>query len=391
MDSNIALFIDIFPDVPIEVAQHFLSMANGDLETAIGLYAENPVQTVPSQAPQPPEQRPQQPARSTPPVVPSFSSPSQFPPQQPSRRVATLSDFSSQSCSGKSCSSCPGCPPEKGEEEQWFVGHGDKATGELLLAPKTEKPLNPNPLDALIEAAKQAPHPSPSSPQPPSSFQGAGYRLGDTALNPPQSFRQQPTSLNEGPIEFPIALYRNGILVDEQHFFPFSDPSTHSMVETMLKSEMPPEIEKMAREKAKQRGGPMRAREINVQLSDNRQEDYEPPKPKFEPFKGGGLKLGDGPVGEPVRVVAQAPKVEEKPLTQGDLVAVKVRLANGQSQVVKISRSQRISELYNQVQRLSGVSSFSLHIPGPQMPALDLGLSISDAGIANGVVIQKKK
>ncbi|KAL0227392.1 hypothetical protein P9112_014716 [Eukaryota sp. TZLM1-RC] len=370
----VSQFLSIFPDASPETAKQFLDIANGDIEQAIVFYTDSaPPEAFPTSS-QPPS-RPPQPS-------PPSRSPQAAPPQ---RRVATLSDFSG--CGPQSCESCPSsCKDER--EVEYFAGHGEGGSGESLLPPRSHK----DKVDNIIAQAKQGgPPPEPTEPAP-SFFQGAGYRLGETNFMRREEFQQPPATLNEGPITVNVTIYSNGLLVDDETFFSFNDPSNEGMLDAMMRQEIPPQLQDLI--KQKNRGGPFRAREISVQLSDKKSEEYQPPKPKFEAFKGHGMRLGATP-SRPSPQVSQASvqKAPSKPAvpapSNGDRCRVKVRLARGGVEVFEVSKEGKVADLWKLVASQTGSSRFELYPPVPGSKALDKNLSIRSAGLVNGVAIQK--
>ncbi|KAL0241390.1 hypothetical protein GEMRC1_006625 [Eukaryota sp. GEM-RC1] len=310
MDSKISQFLEICPDASPSDAQRLLEVSNGDIDQAILLFFESGPQPTASTAPSVPQPRP------TPSSVPTQSRPPVTSHQTSStRRVATLSDFGS--CSPQDCSSCPSeCSSKQGQDAEWHVGHGEGGSSEALIPPR-QRHAHQEQLEKLIQSAQQAPPPSEPVPSPPQHFPGAGYRLGDTDLLTKKNLSNNLLLLMK---------VRNGLLVFDDQFFDFADPSNSSMLEAMLRQEMPPQVEKLVRERVATRGGPMRSRQIDVQLSDKRGEDYSPPKPEFVPFVGQGARLGAHGGVRPQPVVEHKQKEEKPTFSEGE-VSVKVRLA----------------------------------------------------------------
>ncbi|KAL0227414.1 hypothetical protein P9112_014738 [Eukaryota sp. TZLM1-RC] len=98
-----------------------------------------------------------------------------------------------------------------------------------------------------------------------------------------------------------------------------------------MRQEIPPQLQDLIKQKPQ---WTFLEQEISVQLSDKKSEEYQPPKPKFEAFKGHGMRLGATP-SRPSPQVSQASvqKAPSKPAvpapSNGDRCRVKVRLARG--------------------------------------------------------------
>ena len=77
-----------------------------------------------------------------------------------------------------------------------------------------------------------------------------------------------------------LKLYKNGFVVDDGEVRSYEDEKNKEFLQSIQRGELPRELSRLAE------GG-----EVHLDMQDHRDEEYEPPKPKYKLFND-GYKLG---------------------------------------------------------------------------------------------------
>merc|ERR1712025_12935 len=136
---------------------------------------------------------------------------------------------------------------------------------------------------------------------------------------------------------------------------------------------------------------------MNDMINENEEvamEDEKQRKAKM-PFSGQGMRLGDPgpPASHSLSTVEAGPCVNVDPIIVSDsepTTNVQIRLEGGGREVVKLNLSHKVSHLIQEVtSRKSEGRPFKLVDMGPPPRVLDTDISIKEAGLAGGSVMQR--
>lgn len=130
--------------------------------------------------------------------------------------------------------------------------------------------------------------------------------------------------------------------------------------------------------------------ELSISLSDKTGEKYvPPPPPAYVEFSGSGFSLSD-PVKE--TKFAKKGKAPEtfilEPNRNREVTTMRVRLSNGQAIMVEANLDTSLTDVYNHVATVSGLSNFTLIGGFPPKP-LDLKSTVEASDLADATLIQK--
>jgi len=280
--------------------------------------------------------------------------------------IRGLSDFSKQDADDGSDS--------EEEKVNWFTG-GEKS-GMVVQAPK-KKDRN-EALDDLINVAKQSGaktmeeyHADQNKP-----FSGQGARLGSTnAPSMSPSTRKQEDRKK-------IILWKNGFQFDDGPIRDYNDPKNAAFLDSIKKGTIPQEIRSLGND-------------ILIELQDSRSEDYKEPPKVIAPFSGSGHTLGSSsqPTSQttwsaPSSTTINPVQVDESQPT----TSVQIRCSDGSRLVGKFNHTHSIKDIRRFIDSSKGTQgNYDLFFSFPQKLIADESQTISAAGLANSVVIQKSK
>eukprot|EP01057_Protomagalhaensia_wolfi_P001624 Protomagalhaensia_wolfi_Nauph_80__1623@NODE_1_length_8074_cov_174_317237_g0_i0_p4_GENE_NODE_1_length_8074_cov_174_317237_g0_i0NODE_1_length_8074_cov_174_317237_g0_i0_p4_ORF_typecomplete_len234_score22_54SEP/PF08059_13/7_6e22UBX/PF00789_20/6_3e15_NODE_1_length_8074_cov_174_317237_g0_i042384939 len=211
--------------------------------------------------------------------------------------------------------------------------------------------------------------------QPERTFAG-GERSGIAIEHPmgPNEARQSTTVLK---------LYRNGFILEDGPFRPFSDPANKRFIEDIEKGEAPEELRNRARD-----GGIM-----DMSLMDCRDRDYEvpaaPPTPTYTLFGGEGHSLsGNTPTSTTnIQSIGKGSVQMDQSLPT---TTVAFRFPNGARTVETFNTTSTIGALRQYVTQSIGSSNYQLLSGFPPKPlSCDDSSSLESAGLLNASIIVK--
>jgi len=266
------------------------------------------------------------------------------------------------------------------EKVNWFTG-GEKS-GIQVQAPK--KKNKDDIIDDVMNVAKQSGAKSASEYQSQSnSFTGSGFQLGSSNVptkqvnNPPKEVRKS------------IAMWKNGFSLDDGPLRKYDDPVNASFLDDVKKGIVPREIRNSLEYDERT--------EISVELKDNRNEDYKEPVKVMTPFFGSGQKLG-GPSTSSIPTKSTSNnnisisnlediKIDETQPTTN----IQIRCADGSKLIGKFNLTHTIKDIRRFIDKSKGISNYDIFSSFPSKIIADESQTISTAGLANSVVIQKPK
>eukprot|EP00403_Amphidinium_massartii_P010341 CAMPEP_0178419766 /NCGR_PEP_ID=MMETSP0689_2-20121128/25780_1 /TAXON_ID=160604 /ORGANISM="Amphidinium massartii, Strain CS-259" /LENGTH=240 /DNA_ID=CAMNT_0020041215 /DNA_START=135 /DNA_END=853 /DNA_ORIENTATION=- len=217
------------------------------------------------------------------------------------------------------------------------------------------------------------------------SYEG-GSRSGLAIQNPGDEEKwrrlQQAASSVSGPLPngaVTVTWYRNGIVVGNGPFRPFSDPLNKKFLDEMVQGKCPEEL---------QGDNP----DVHVQLIDKRGEDYKegaaPAAPAYTAFSGEGNTLGGGSSSSASAAV-EADKGsiavdDSKPKTK-----LQIRFHNGERKAQEFNQDHTVGDL--RAFCMQCVSGQSVAIMGgfPPKELVDDAATLKDAGLCGAQVTIK--
>ena len=214
------------------------------------------------------------------------------------------------------------------------------------------------------------------------SFTGRGQTLSGVTTG------GHPTPAQPGqncPLVVTIAFYENGIFtVDDGEARRVDDPENREFVMAIMNGQCPDELLPE---------DPNQAIDVNLV---RRQGEYEPPR--FKAFGGPGHKLvAEGGDVLPSPAAQEEPQEQAKaqawhgPDTSKPLTSIQIRFADGSKLVAKFNMDQTVADVraFVRVCRPDLGDGFRLTTTFPTKELLDTSETISAAGLANAVVVQK--
>lgn len=315
-------------------------------------------------------------------------------PKKPSSRFATIGDLRDEQQEDE----------DSGEEGQrFYAGGADHGSGQQVVGPRKKKNTDSIVKDLFKSAKEHGAEEVTSGSAPGSSsqssfvFRGAAYRLGELPTD-----STQPVPGTAGTLPIPKAkeqhvvlkLWKNGFSVDDGPLRDFKTPENEQFLASIRRGEIPMELIQNAA------GG-----EVNLDLEDHRDEDYQKPKPQRKAFEGRGYMLGNltPPVtGEssqsqaPPAASSNTPSDTAAPSwdvdTSQPVTTLQLRLGNGTRLTGKFNHSHTVGD----VRRFIALSkpefattSYKLMTTFPNKVLDDDSQTLSDANLLNAVIVQR--
>ncbi|XP_026466888.1 NSFL1 cofactor p47-like isoform X2 [Ctenocephalides felis] len=280
------------------------------------------------------------------------------------------------------------------EEGQAFYAGGSRNSGQQILGPPKKRDIVADMFKAVQEHASEVLDPQHStSSSTPRTFQGVGYRLGQTpedstAVSTPKTENNEPTTVV-------LKLWRDGFTLGDGPMRMYSDPENGEFLDHIKKGEIPPELIQEAH-----------GAEVHLDLEDHRHEQYIPPKTKVAAFSGKGHTLGS-----PAPNVVSAPKLPtnsptaEKDNEQAAVTGlatdesspstnIQVRLSDGSRLSGRFNHSHTIGDLRRYITTARPQyenTNFSLLTTFPSRELSNLEETVAQAGLLNAAVMQRLK
>lgn len=249
-----------------------------------------------------------------------------------------------------------------------------------------------------LTARRNAPRSGEHSPSAPTSrFGGTGQTLGGDDVpsrvipdtNPSNS---KPTAKVTRILHF----WQNGFSVEDGPLYRFDDPASAPILSLIRSGRAPLDIMGV------EPGQPV---DVTVQPHD---EDYAPPKRKYQPFSGGGQRLGSPTPGVSSGSSSQtppAPATAPSASSTGNqttvdinesqpTVSLQIRLGNGTRLVSRFNTTHTIGDVYafvNAADAASASRPWVLMTTFPSKELTDKGTVLGDLSEfkRGGVVVQK--
>mmetsp|Transcript_3523 Transcript_3523/g.5485 ORF Transcript_3523/g.5485 Transcript_3523/m.5485 type:complete len:193 (+) Transcript_3523:408-986(+) len=190
-------------------------------------------------------------------------------------------------------------------------------------------------------------------------------------------------------------MYRNGFTVDDGPLRDLTSPESRAFLSSLERGQVPQEL-------AMNSGGdPRGLMDLDVNLVDNRGEDYRaPPPPAYVAFSGPATTLGGGNPNSGAAAGATAfifttegaagvtiPEVDDsQPST-----LLQVRTSQGKKLRIKLNQSATVLQLAAVIIRDTGADAdrFTLSAGYPPADIMDGSLSLKDAGLLSAAITQK--
>ncbi|KXN71652.1 hypothetical protein CONCODRAFT_78224 [Conidiobolus coronatus NRRL 28638] len=365
----IAQFISL-TNSSTETAEFYLNATNYDIDAAVEQYytsqAEDPTSEdihsdlVDSQEPQASSSQ-------------GFFDQSTSQTSKPASRFRSLADLNSEN--------------EDEEKKGQNVYTGGEKSGTMVNLPPDFNPETGNLLDSILKQATEnaANMPERAAGNSPPRFQGHGYRLdAPSAPQQPSTSQSSQPSENNEPVERSLTVYRNGILFGEDRFLPYGTEEATKLLQSIESGVAPRELM-----------GVSPGQHVDLKLSQKTDEDYTPPKLPMKSFSGQGQRLGS-----PLPTVASSSSAP-KPASNSQNVthevdpslpqtSIQFRLMDGTRKVVKFNHSNTVGDLRGFLSSSTPDISFTINTQFPNRVLEDDSQTLTDAGLLNCVIIQKR-
>lgn len=188
-----------------------------------------------------------------------------------SRNIATIS-------------SVRGAEPTEDEKGQAYYAGGSEHSGQQVIGPPRKNPVK----DLVSEVFKQAQsgkmdqfddeeeHSEPRF----SSFEGTGYRLGQSSEDSVTVKSSSGSKKRDDCDTVTVKVYRQGFTVDDGEIRPYEDPRNREFFESITRNEIPSELRKQGKSM------------VHVNVENHLEEEYVKKAPMFKAFTGSGQTLG---------------------------------------------------------------------------------------------------
>ncbi|KAF2094384.1 SEP-domain-containing protein [Rhizodiscina lignyota] len=247
---------------------------------------------------------------------------------------------------------------DEDEKDQDLFAGGEKSGLAVQNPRSSDDQVN----DIIKRAQRNAPRPGgedDTGPPRPTRFTGRGQTLGgddepSTVIEP-----SQPTSSNPPPrVHRDLHLWRDGFSVDDGPLFRFDDPANAATLEMINRGRAPLDLLNV-----------QQGQEVDLQVHPHRDEDYKPPKKKYQPFSGKGQRLGS-PVPAVEGVASSSSSTAPAPATtsaaaqppqaqideSAPIVTLQIRLGDGTSLRSRFNTTHTIGDVYGFVDAASTAS-----------------------------------
>ncbi|KAM3617995.1 uncharacterized protein V6R79_013717 [Siganus canaliculatus] len=284
------------------------------------------------------------------------------------------------------------------EEGQRFFAGGSERSGQQIVGPPKKKSSN-EVVDDLFKGAKEhgavpldrsGKGPGESSRARP--FFGGGYRLG-AAPEEESAYvaGERQASNSQQDVHVVLKLWKTGFSLDDGELRNYNDPGNANFLEAIRRGEIPLEL------RQRSRGG-----QVNLDMEDHRDEDFNKPKAAFRAFGGEGQKLGSAtPELTPPMTSQQDQAASEAQASASvtldpsqPVTNIQIRLADGGRLVQKFNHSHRVSDLRQFVVAARPAMAgreFVLMTTFPNMELTDESKTLQQANLLNAVIVQRLK
>ncbi|EIE21930.1 SEP-domain-containing protein [Coccomyxa subellipsoidea C-169] len=388
--ASIAQFTDV-TGASQEAAKFFLDSSEGVVDAAIDQYFATGGEMFAPAAPEeameeaepiaqpvlPRQAAPVPAAAAPPPRASAASSRGARPAAQPRGNVRSLADMAKNQDDS-----------DDDEQNEYYAG-GEKS-GQVVKG----NPAPKEKVGELFDRARMAgAEDGPAAPLPAQRsagvFTGTARTLagGDVAPEPaPAPADGQPPRIVHN-----ISFYANGVFtIDDGEPRRLDDPANKPFLDSIARGDCPKELAPSDRRIV-----------VNVNLIRVEREYVAPPKPKYKAFGGTGrlLSADDGPSAsseatpeQPAAAPAAGSQMPwEGPDESKDTTSLQLRLADGSRMVARFNLDHTVGDIrrFIRAARPEVTTPFRLMTAFPQAQLEDDAVTISAAGLANAVIIQK--
>ncbi|CAI8016887.1 NSFL1 cofactor p47 [Geodia barretti] len=290
---------------------------------------------------------------------------------------------------------------KEGDSQEFFAG-GSEHSGQMISGPPRKKVDAKELASDVFAAAKSQGARNVEEEEKEkvreraSAFRGVGFRLGDT-VEPSEQIQSGPSARGPEKVTHTLTFWSNGFSVDNGPLRKGDTPEDKIFLKSVSKGEMPQELIRSAR------GG-----EVDINIEDNRNDEYVARAPKLVAFSGEGHKLGSiapnlashSLVAEttPTATPSSSASLSPPPTVPLDpaqpTTSIQIRLSDGSRLVAKFNPSHTVNDI-RQFINLSRPAMSSAHYvlmtTFPNRELTDLSQSLADAKLLNAVVVQRMK
>jgi len=186
-----------------------------------------------------------------------------------------------------------------------------------------------------------------------------------------------PPASGEAPITRKLIFWKQGFTVDDGELRLYDDPANSAFLEAINRGVAPPELAQ-------------RDQEIDLNIEDRKGEEYKAPPPVLKPFSGEGHSLG----GTTTSSTTTVSRKQRPPLavdTSAPVTSLQIRLHDGTRLVAKFNHSHTVGDIMGFVDNaLPGKFPYQLQTSYPVKVLTDENQTITEAGLLNAVLMQKK-
>ncbi|RPB26967.1 SEP-domain-containing protein [Terfezia boudieri ATCC MYA-4762] len=283
-----------------------------------------------------------------------------------------------------------------GEERQKDFFAGGEKSGLAIQEPgKGGKDIIQNILNkAKGEAERRQGQAEASAGPSRPRFTGSGHTLGSdespSVLVPDTSV---PPARTPETVHRSLTFWRDGFSIEDGPLMRYDEPANQEILRAIQSGRAPTALM-----------GVQQGQQADVHVFKRLDEDYVPPKKKFQPFSGSGNRLGS-PTPEvaaapiPVAAPAAAPQASAAPAvsqvnvdSSQPATSLQIRLGDGTRLVSRFNHSHTVGDIYSFVNSASATSrsrGYVLQTTFPNKELTDKAQTVKDAGLVNAVVVQK--
>lgn len=303
------------------------------------------------------------------------------------RKLVSLSDFKREDVEESD---------SDGEERQKDFFAGGEKSGLAIQEPgKGGKDIIQNILNkAKGEAERRQGQAEASAGPSRPRFTGSGHTLGSdespSVLVPDTS---APPARAPETVHRSLTFWRDGFSIEDGPLMRYDEPANQEILRAIQSGRAPTALM-----------GVQQGQQADVHVFKRLDEDYVPPKKKFQPFSGSGNRLGSptpeaaaapipatAPVASPQ--ASAAPAVPQLSIDSSQpTTSLQIRLGDGTRLVSRFNHSHTVGDIYNFVNSASATSrsrEYVLQTTFPNKELTDKAQTVKDAGLVNAVVVQK--
>jgi len=221
-----------------------------------------------------------------------------------------------------------------------------------------------------------------------SHFAGSGQTLGSD--DTPSVLVPDTTPREPEIVHRTLTFWREGFSIEDGPLMRYDDPANQDILRAIDSGRAPTALMRV-----------QQGQQADVHVFKRLEEDYVPPKKKFQPFVGQGNRLGSptpevaahSPVAVPTPQASQAPAAPQVEINATQpITTLQIRLGDGTRLVSRFNHTHTVGDIYNFVNASSIASrsrDYVLQTTFPNNELTDHRLTVKEAGLVNAVVVQK--